>query len=284
MGLRGVGRREDSASAADNYTLKHVDGNRPTDNTVCVDERSQRPTEGRLTVFSDGDVAKVVQAECDTAYDGVMMRRTMALTEDMLIDVFELRSDEEHTYDWLYHNVGEMTPGPATDAMERKLCDSAGYQHITDIRSAEGSGVWHPDFEVPEAGLVRLMGLAEPETELYFGNGLTGRSVEPCPMLVVRRNCRETIYVSAIEWRENGADPKLQTMRTESVLIDGQPVQGDRPLAVRVERAGETHVLLLAEGVGGIKQIRDVVSDADICYFIERGGEVKAMERIDLAK
>ncbi len=53
-------------------------------NTVTVDGASQRPTEGRLLLFHDGEAIKVASAESDAAYDGVTMRRTVLLAADYM--------------------------------------------------------------------------------------------------------------------------------------------------------------------------------------------------------
>ncbi|MGC9319304.1 MAG: heparinase II/III domain-containing protein [Armatimonadota bacterium] len=251
-------------------------------NTLVVDERSQQAAEGRLTLFHDGEVAKIARATCDTAYPGVEMRRTVVLTEGLLLDVLEAQSDEEHLYDWAWHNVGEMLPGPEAAPVDGPIAEGAGYQHISDVRRADGSATWHADFVVPQAGSVRLMMLGEPGTELLFGTGLLGRSVQPCPMVLARRTGRRAVWMSAVEWRGPHEELSLTGMQRLPVTIDGREAGADEALALEVQRRGGAEMLLLAPDAGDRKQFGGVTTEADICYVALRDGDVVAMEHIDL--
>jgi hypothetical protein len=42
-------------------------------------------------------------------YEGVWQKRKLGLTSEYLLDVFELTSEKEHTYDYLLHGFGELT-------------------------------------------------------------------------------------------------------------------------------------------------------------------------------
>ena len=39
-------------------------------------------------------------------YPGVRLQRTVIVTDGYVLDVFQAASDEEHTYDWLFHSGG----------------------------------------------------------------------------------------------------------------------------------------------------------------------------------
>ncbi len=249
-------------------------------NTLIVDETSQRATEGRLTLFHDGSVAKIARAVCDTAYDGVSMQRTLVMTDNLLFDVFEARSDAEHTFDLAWHHVGEMTPSLPTQPFEGPIADDAGYQRIEDVRLADGSATWHADFSVPDAGSSRLMMLGEPGAELLFGTGWLGRSVDPCPMILARREGSASTWVSALEWRKPGEALTLTEIREIPVEL---PVNaGGTAQAWEIARDGDTELVMLADGVPGVKRFGGVTTEADICYVSLRDGEVAEMEHIDL--
>ncbi|MFP3903942.1 MAG: heparinase II/III family protein, partial [Armatimonadota bacterium] len=172
-------------------------------NTVCVDERDQARSEGELTAFISEPEFAAAQAVCDTAYGGVTMRRTMAITGDYVIDVFETESDEEHTYDWLYHNFGTLEPDVSTEAHPEPLSEDDGYQHFTDISHASASGDWSATFALEDTE-VKLTMLGEEGTEVYFGTGIAGKPPEPCPMVVVRRSGKTAQYISLMEPKEPG--------------------------------------------------------------------------------
>jgi len=251
-------------------------------NTVCVDARSQQAAEGRLTLFHDGEAVKIVRAECDTAYAGVMLRRTIALADGYLLDVFEVSSDEEHTYDWLYHNIGELSPGPPTRLVDGLLGEEHGYQHISDLTVAEGGDAWHADFAVPDVGGVRLTTLGESGTEVYFGTGFLGRKVEPCPMVAVRRRCTATRYISTVEWRREGDAPRVQSLELVPVNIAGRQASAEEALGVKVQRVDGSDLLMLAPGALGEKQADGVTTDADVFFVSRRDGDIVGIEHIEI--
>ncbi|MGD9498567.1 MAG: heparinase II/III family protein, partial [Armatimonadota bacterium] len=77
-------------------------------NTVVVDGASQQPTEGRLLFAASGENLAMAGAESDGAYEGVMLRRVMALLPEGLLDLTLALADEEHLYEWAYHSRGEF--------------------------------------------------------------------------------------------------------------------------------------------------------------------------------
>jgi len=167
-------------------------------NTVCVDTKSQHQAEGRLTLFHSQPGPAVAQAECDTAYEGVMMRRTMVLTPEYLIDIFSLSSEQEHICDWLYHNFGELQPALATEPCKQPPGDDFGYQHLENITQAQTTEPWSADFSLADAN-VRLTMLGAPDTRLYFGMGMANNPPEDCPMVIVRRTGTAATFISVIE-------------------------------------------------------------------------------------
>ena len=167
-------------------------------NTVCVDQQSHRPATGNLTMFQSQGGFVVAQAECDSAYPGVKMKRTVAINKRYLIDIFSVTSDAEHTYDWVYHNFGQIVPALPVAPREEKLGEKAGYQHMKDIAQAKTAGTWSADFKQDGAN-VRLTMLAAAGTELYFGMGLADNPPRSCPMVVVRRKGKTARFISIIE-------------------------------------------------------------------------------------
>lgn len=247
-------------------------------NTVAIDGRSQQPAEGRLLLAHDGEVARIARAECDTTYEGVMLRRTLVLADGYLIDLYELEADEEHTCDWLYHNVGEHLPGLEAEPLEGALGEAAGYEHITDVREADGSDTWRTEFAAQDGVRVRLTMLGEPGTRVFLGTGLTGRQIEPCPMVVARRQAARTAWVSAIEWRGAGEEFAVTGIERAPVEAEGEA------LGLRIERADGHDVLVVAPGVGGKKAVAGLTTEGQIAFLSVREGEVVGLERVDVVE
>ena len=247
-------------------------------NTVVVDERSQTPAEGRLLLFRDGEIARIARAECDRAYPGVLLRRTMVLADDYLIDVFELEAEAAHTCDWAYHNIGEHQPSLDLEPLDGPLGEGAGYQHITDVSAAEVAETWRSEFAVPAAGRVRLTMLGEPETRVFLGTGMTGRGTEPCPAVIVRRETDRTTWVSAVEWRAPEAEFAVTGITRTPVEAEGDA------MAFRVDRTDGYDVLVLAPGMVGEKIAGELTTEGQLAFFSIRDGEVAGMERVDVVE
>ncbi len=247
-------------------------------NTVVVDEHSQAAAEGRLLLFHDGEMARIARAECDTAYPGVMLRRTVVLADDYLLDIFDYEADEEHTADFVYHNVGEHAPLVETAPQEGPLGEGSGYQHITDVSAAEVDDTWQTGFTVPDVGNVRLTMLGEPGTEVFLGTGMVGRGTEPCPAVAARRQTDSTTWVSAVEWQKPETEFAITSIERIPVEADGEA------MAVRIDRTDGHDVLLLAPGVDGEKTIGDLTTEGQLALFSIRVGEVAGLERVDVVE
>jgi len=240
-------------------------------NTVCVDGRSQQATEGRLTLFSSQPGLAIATASCDTAYPGVAMQRTVALTDGYTIDLYSVESEEEHTYDWLWHNFGELVPGLPVEAGHEPPGETAGYQHMLEVSAAVTADTWFADFKQERAN-VRLTMLGVPDTNLYFGTGMAHNPPRPCPMVVARREGRQALFVSVIE-----------PYRTEARVtgLELLPVEGeDGALALRVLRGQEHDVLMVADAPGR-RTFGTVDTTARACFTRVRGGQVVSVVHVE---
>ncbi len=226
-------------------------------NTVCVDGKDQRATTGKLAFFSAQPGLAVAVAECGSAYPGVVMQRTLALTDSYLIDVFRVAGKRAHTYDWVWHNYGELRPGMATEPRKRALGKSSGYPHMTGISSAATDASWRADFVQPGAN-VRVTMLGQPSTQLYFGMGI-GNKMRPCPMIVVRRETQATTFVSVIEpFRD---EPLVTGLRPLEVAGD------DEAFAIEIQRGESRDVFMLAPASGVVRRVAGIETDARACFL-----------------
>ncbi len=230
-------------------------------NTLCVDEKSQRATTGQLLLFHSRPGLAVARARSAGAYPGVRLQRTLALTPGYLVDVFEAESDEEHTYDWLYHNFGDLRPGMETRPRERPLSGEHGYRHLEDIAEATVEGPWHADF-VGDGANVRLTLAASDRTALFFGMGMANNPPRPCPMVVVRRRGKSTRFVSVIEpYRDRPAVTSLECREVEGGGV-----------LLRMARGAATDWLLLADGSGREFEVAGVTTRAAVCLVQTKAG------------
>ncbi|MFI3266928.1 MAG: heparinase II/III family protein [Rikenellaceae bacterium] len=121
-------------------------------NTVVVDQKSHFGGDinvssnyaPRINFYGDkgeGDKAdvQIVSAYIDTAAEGVAMNRTMAIIRKegehpIVVDIFKVDSEEEHTYDLPFYYTGHLVesnfPIVRNTTRLEPFGDSHGYQHL----------------------------------------------------------------------------------------------------------------------------------------------------------
>jgi hypothetical protein len=117
-------------------------------NTVVVDERTQAEATGSLLATQGGPGFSFVRAQAGEAYRHARLTRSMLVTSEYALDVFDVEStdQQEHRFDWVYHNAGEVVTGlPLTAGAE--LPRAMGYQHLTSNRSATHGADWQLSFD-----------------------------------------------------------------------------------------------------------------------------------------
>ncbi len=193
-------------------------------NTVVVDERSQVPATGRLTSFrEEGDVV-LAQAECDTMVPGVLFRRSVALVDGILVDVFQAQSDREHCYDYAWHNFGEWSDIEGLDfqPMESLAKGIHGYQHIAEPKIVGTDQDWIVEFK-NDKSLGRFWMKGETGTKLIRGTGVANNPPQPCPMVLVRRQGKNACFVSCVEYLV-GETPRQASVQLVSAPYDPKVV------------------------------------------------------------
>ena len=199
----------------------------------------------------------MAQAECDTAYEGVVMRRTLALTEHYLVDVFAVESGVEHTYDWVYHNYGEVKPDLPVAPVDASPGKSHGYQHMRDVRTTATDRTWSARFTQPEAS-VRVTMAGGESTDIHFGTGI-GNRLRPCPMLFARRKAKATTFVTVIEpYRDEN---RVRGIRRMEVGGD------DAAVAFEIRHTQGRDVLMLATAAGSERQFAGCSATGRACWI-----------------
>ncbi len=112
-------------------------------NTVTIDGRTQSATEGKLLWLKSSpdknapDAWTALHAQCDTAYTGVKLNRTLLMTPDFLLDVYDVAADSPRQVDYIFHTrsqkVEESSPTLHPEAKVKRAPETSdGYQHLTD--------------------------------------------------------------------------------------------------------------------------------------------------------
>jgi hypothetical protein len=227
-------------------------------NTVCIDGRSQAPATGELIHFATRDGSVAAQAACEQAYPGVRLRRTLVLADDILIDVYEVESQDEHTVDWVMHLDGELRTELALQELPSPLGQDAGYQHVLNPRVADVDDAWNITAEVPD-GAVRLTMAAQPQTRVIVGRGMTGKPPRPCPALIVRRKTAATCFAAVMQTTAAMPTPEVR-------LLDDVPAG---TTAVAVSADGRQHIVAWSTDPDrGVGRVGDLQSDARFVHWV----------------
>ncbi len=119
-------------------------------NTVVVDEGVQKESTGAL-LWSDFDAAeyRAVRVSAGAAaVPGITLERTMLLTSEYAIDLFDAASSDGkiHRFDWIYHNEGSLAADPAPEGVPA-LGKANGYQHLVKLAGGRVDGPWKAKFD-----------------------------------------------------------------------------------------------------------------------------------------
>ena len=111
-------------------------------NVIMVDAKNQMPCIGRLLAWSDAPQRQVAVARMGGIQPGISHTRAMVLAGGVILLLDRIESDEEHTYDFLYHNFGEFAVGPGWTSvpLDEPLGRTANYQNIVDPAILRGAG------------------------------------------------------------------------------------------------------------------------------------------------
>ena len=193
-------------------------------NVIMVDAQNQLPAVGRLLAWSDAPAMQVAVSRVGGVRPGVGHTRGLVLTDGVLVLLDRVESQEEHTYDFVYHNFGTLAPGEGWTAQpeQKPLATTANYGSIVDLKRLAGAGPirleWDLSWQIrpgPQAKL-RDAGDQPPPVKLalwqlpvkggrvYTGstalnNPNTGNTPEGTPTIFHRVRAKTAHFVTVLE-------------------------------------------------------------------------------------
>ena len=119
LGTPGYGHP--MCSAYYRQTLSH--------NTVLMDGMSQpfRPQKQSVVDLPDG-----MEGRVEDYYDGVAAARSVTASGSELVDVFTVKAQTDHQFDWVFHSAGEADL-PSNGAASELPGEDPAYQYLTDV-------------------------------------------------------------------------------------------------------------------------------------------------------
>ncbi len=177
-------------------------------NTPMVDGQDHQITGRKLELieFVDGsDVKMATIADLQgLVYPGVRIMRTVALTKDFLLDVFQAKSDTLHTYDYLFHTYSDVGAFSLEsfdgECRSVDLGKKAPWKWLSDAKAASTSADWSV-LAVQHGVNLRFAMMGSPETQVILCSFPRDDrfSPPPIPMLAARRTVKSTTYIATMQ-------------------------------------------------------------------------------------
>jgi len=202
-------------------------------NTVLVDRKAQEGVEGQLVLFTANPEFSGAAARVDSAYEGVVHQRLLVLRPGFLVvaDVLTSTDGQEHTFDWLYHNLGESVSSPSatqpTDPPEGQ-----GFEYLQDVHVGQADGPVRATITNGEDH-VRVTVDAAPGTEVLTGTGVGESVLDRVPLIFVTRRGRSTSFAAAIDPTQGEAAGEVEGIAIADHETAGYVVR------VRLRNGGE---------------------------------------------
>ena len=222
-----------------NYYFDHLRWYRSTigHNTVAVDGRNHLPVEGECALLAEGTHMAAAVCEVEGIAPGVAARRTCALLgQGILIDVFQLKGDSAHRYDYALHSFGVLAAGGRPELAPP---EGEAYSFLQNWRRLEAlQATFETDAARMNVHFAAQQGMVLRSADAY---GPPTEIPARFPVLIASQKGERAIFVAAMEDVPAGGAPQVK--RVEAI--------GEDELRVDFLN-GEWVRLLLADGVCAI--------------------------------
>lgn len=217
-------------------------------NTLVVDETTQSPATGKLLSWVEGDGFDAITVSVADAYPGVELRRTLILTGRCLAFVDSAVSRENHVFDWAYHQRGRWSPeasGGLNDvAVGERLGQSAGYEHLVNVRRAQVDGAWRVAWVTPGGRRVSLSMAGGSAAEVFLAEGPGNPATETLPAVIVRRRGESAVWAGVFDLTGSGAVQGVELLEAGTGQQDAPPLgAGERAVRVLAKDGPATFVI-----------------------------------------
>jgi len=213
-------------------------------NTIVIDERNQEPDNGKMLYFADKPDFSAAFALSAGAVPGVVLKRFMVLSGELLIDVLAVESRRSRQIDWVLHGRGSIITSLPLAERKTPLGDKSGYQHLRALR--EGKGVEEiVTFNSKEGKPHRVYCLDNQPTTLVTGEGIGYSRQERTPFLMRRQSGRNAVFLTVHDL--SGLDRDLKIMPQFRGGAGRSPAEEIRVKVTFGPTEGRTFVLDLRE-------------------------------------
>jgi len=232
-------------------------------NVLVVDQTSQLSCVGELLAWSDKPDFQVAVSRVDGIRPGVCHTRGVVLTDGLILVLDRVVSADEHAYDLLYHNFGDLAFGKGWKTSPSPPLGTTGnYENIVDPVSLSGSGPlratwdltrqyprWNKRLKVDEAALppIHLDLWQLPVEGGRFYSGVTGLNnsntmmmSDRAPSVLQRVRARRVGFATLLE-------PFKHSSRVAELEREGDGVvatlAGGKTITVSLDALIENHAV-----------------------------------------
>ena len=270
----------DSFMNWDRQTIAH--------NTVTVDEVSQYPqgdvdnrwpsetrgksAHGQPWAFHAGERLKSFRAKCEIAYDGVVLDRTTALVDSVVVDFYRCLSDDVHKYDFALHVDGEIDSSvPKLGDLENgPVSGSYGYQHMTRVRrttsDAKPMNITYVGGEDRQPMVVNFF--PNVPAEMITAQGHVDLEGRPKDVLILRQSGSDVNFVSTMSFPQRSGPVKTSR-------LDDMP---DGVLGVAISRRNGTTDLVLSADRSKAFKYAGLSLEGELILLQKKDGKVTLVD------
>ena len=221
-------------------------------NTVVVDGKRTDLRSARILPLersNEMQILRMISGVDGGAYRGVYQRRTLGVTQEYVVDMFDMRSREQHIYDYVLHSFGSLSAEGLSEYQPHSLQDVRdlhGFHSIDTIAESKDNlwirpgykgksdGDWKATFIDDDTIGSNVFMIGEEGTQVFLTDtpyyvSPNGWDVKPMddivrkmPLLIVRREAENTMFV-AVHHPFKGKAPVLDVKKEgDNMIISGQ--------------------------------------------------------------
>ena len=220
-------------------------------NTLCVDEQSQGPAQGQCLAFIATNDFSAVMADAGKVFHGAYFTRTVALFgTNLLVFLDQVRSEDTHTYDFVYHNRGHLAvPGIQIPAFTPS--DKPGYSYLRDTHAQESSSSVRVRFDVDDQTPVWWALAGGDQTTVITGTGVGQHTEDRVPLVIARRQAKTTFCLWCVCLGPGGEHVALEAQEVSP--SGGGTLQPGTVAAVRVMTPSGNHIVVANTGAQPVR-------------------------------
>ncbi len=216
-------------------------------NTLVVDGKSQSACTGRVLFYAAEGNLGLVGASADDACKPVKFSRILAVSGGRVLDVTLASDEQEHRYEWVYHNRGTFEAEADWATMDAAP-EGAGYSWCHDWRRSEPGGPLTARWVQESGAGVALCHLPQRGEVLLTATGPDQPASLLVPFVVEQVRARDTMWVNVLQ-AFSGEAP---AMAARLIPVEAAP-EGSQAFALEAGDGVHRDVLLVSTTGGEIR-------------------------------